>query len=211
MSKISELKSKLSEKVKPLKERFFPKKAQKAVSNGPLKRLLLAYSEGSTWDRVLVLAVCLFFIFGVYSLTKATTNLLKRDLLISKMFDKKRTDPASAIFTAMQKEADFKKSIGSTVSLNQIKINYNKDNGKSGFISISLWVKCDSPSTAERVENGYPLLHDAIISKIQTVNENEITTESGKKKIQEQMLLAMNSVLTRGKIERVYFHNMVFE
>lgn len=221
MSKFAEIKQKLTEKIAPLREKLFGKKAEgeegadaaakPKSSNGPVAKIRAAYKEGSTGDRVIVLLVVATFIFGVFSFYKAANNLLGRKTLMESMFAHDKENTFNKMEEVLKREADTKKEIGSTVSLNKIKINYNRVNGTRGFISISIWVKCDSPQTAELVEEEYPKFHSAIIERIQSVDESKITTEAGKKAIQNEMLIAMNSALHHGKIEKIFFHNMVAE
>ncbi len=61
------------------------------------------------------------------------------------------------------------------------------------------------------VEEKYPKFQSAIIEKIQLIEEAKITTEEGKKVIQNEMRLAMNAILSRGKVEKIFFHNMIME
>lgn len=215
MSKLTEIKQKISEKLTPIREKLFKKSGGDAEGKpgraNPFYQLKATYTNGNTEDRVIVLLIVVALIFGVFSFYKVGMSLVSRKELIDALLTKDRDESFNKMEAYLRREAETRKAIGSTVSLNQIKINYTKDSGDTGFISLSIWVRCDDPKTAKIVEYEYPRFQDAIISSIQNVREAEITSERGKKAIQKKMLLALNSALHTGKVEEIYFHNMVYE
>ncbi len=166
--------------------------------------------------RRIALFAMLAFIFGAYNFYKAGAGFLSRKHLLSSIFtrtENKAQDTGAEGTKIHRKIAriDSAADIGSTANLHEIKINYKKRGGGNGFISISLWAKCDSLETAIFVEEKYPKFQSAIIEKIQLIEEAKITTEEGKKVIQNEMRLAMNAILPRGKVEKIFFHNMIME
>jgi flagellar basal body-associated protein FliL len=112
----------------------------------------------------------------------------------------------------LKRQAEMKFEAASITSLYRIRMNTTLDNGKAAFVEISLYVRCDSPRTAKVVEEIYPKLHDAILTKVQLVQESDVTTEAGKERLKAIMIEAMNSVMPApGKILDVFFTNLIFE
>lgn len=214
MSKVGEIKTKIQAALAPLLAKLGIKKSDAADSSASRPstppKIIQVYREGSTGTRLLLWILLLLFSVSVYSAVNAIYLLKKRAGSISAAM-KRGTEKYDKMENFLKEQAETKHDIASTVSLDKIRVNSVSPDGRKGFISVTIWVKCDSPKTAKYVENAYAKFHDAIVTKIQEIPESEVTTEPGKQKLQRQMLEAMNSVLSEGKIHEIYFYNLIFD
>lgn len=221
MSKIQELKAKLTEKVAALKSKLFKAKGgtapaaatpapATASSEGMFTKIGKAWREGSTGTRMLLIVMLFTTTVCVYAVTRLGLRMVERRHAFQNLFHR-GTERYDKMEDFLKKQTEMRQDTLSVVSIDKVRINAILDNGKPGFLAISIWVKCDSPRTARYVEEIYPKLHDAIIAKVQTVKEGEITSDEGKDRLKATMLNAMNSVMGTGKITEVHFFNVIFE
>lgn len=215
MSKIADIKAKVQTLLFPLRKKLGWNNSEPSSNStsrpaGIIGKTIAVYKSGSTGTRLLLWVLLLFATVTVYSSLQVLRLLRERSHELQEVLTQ-HTPEFNKLEAMLKEKSEVKHDIASTVSLDKIRINSVGADGAKGFISISLWVKCDSPKTAKIVESTYPKFHDAIVTQIQEIQEAEITTEVGKKRLQEEMLQAMNSVLSGGKILEVFFYNFVFD
>ena len=211
MSKIQELKAKLGEKIAALRAKVFKTPVAKAEPRpGAVRKTVAAWKAGSTGTRLLLIVMFLTLTVAVYSFVRLGIRIVERKEAFRSLFQK-GSERFDKMEDFLKHQAEMKHDIASMVSIDRIRMNATLDNGQPAFFSVSIWVKCDSPKTARYVEEIFPKLHDAIISRHQLVQEHEVATEAGKEKLKISMLEAMNSVMQAGKILEVHFFNLIFE
>lgn len=210
MGKVGDLISKFKAKIAAIQQRLSPGKPASEKSLGPIGKFIRAFKNGSTGERLLLCLLLLFVtttIFGAAQFALLLGN--RREALKSLMT--KGTERYDTMQSFLKAQTDTRHDIASTVSIDKIRINSEDRAGNPGFMSVSIWVKCDSPKTAKIVEEIYPKLHDAIVSEMQVIREAEITDEAGKSALQERMKTAMNKALPTGSIRELFFYNLVFD
>ena len=214
MGKIAELKAKLSEKLALLRGKLGKNDANAPEnpysSPSALQKTRKTWREGGPGTRILLILMLLTVTVGIYSLVQLSLKLLARRAALQALMHK-GTEKYDKMEEFLKRQAEMKFDAASITSIDRVRINSKLDNGKSAYLEIGLFVRCDSPRTAKIVEEIYPKLHDAIITKIQLIEESEITSEEGKDRLKTTMLEAMNAAMPQGKILEVFFSNMIFE
>ena len=215
MSKLSDLKDKLkgifsrfSSKSKKTEDEKEETK-EEIPPSGPIGLLSASYREGSTATRFQIVIILALICSGSYWMYQSSMLFIKHKSLFTENHTKNHG--FDRMTEMIKRESQNRRDINRTVSIDKIKFNARRKDGTLGFISISMWVVCDTPKTAMNVEYIYPKLHDALIIHIQEIKESEVTSDDGKIDLQKRMIVAMNTAMDYGKIEKVFFYDMVFE
>lgn len=172
-----------------------------------LPSIVETYKSGDTRTRMQVLLVVALFAGFIYGSTQFVSLLLTHDIFSSG--EKKVDEDHQRVAEYLKQKVKDRESKQSMVSLGKMKLNAPRRTGEKGFLQVNLFVVCDTPETASFVETNYPLLLDALSTKLVGLQYERLITTEGKENLKRRMLTIMNRALDKGEIREVYFQNIV--
>jgi hypothetical protein len=222
MSKLDAIKNKLAairekalEKVDKIAfiKKWLEKKAPSPSPNAPEKKkapeahsLGEIYRQGGTGTRLQVLLV---FTFGLAA-------LIATGLAIKKMASRFRSSVEhEKIKKDYAKEfEDFSKRVqtnASVISIGSLTINAYVGEGKSSLMSLDLWARMSDPQAADFAQKNDLILHDKALDALNDLflEKVNLLSEQGKVTARNRIIEKINRVLPKGKVEEVFFHNLV--
>jgi len=115
-------------------------------------------------------------------------------------------------FTSTQQEdqkQEEKKEFGPTYTLGDFTVNLS-DSGGYQFIKASIVVEVSDEKVIEELEKRSPQLRDVLISNMREASVNEIE-EPGAKTLKKNIKNELNTVLSEGQVENVWFTQLVIQ
>ena len=217
MQKLKDLLEKLKIALNTAKQKipFLKKKADAATANTnaikPQKKdgtLAKIYRSGNYKMRVGVILVIIFGIVFLISSTHLGIQIFQRIKKTAGKTDLQK-DYANQFEGLAVKAAESASIIGlGKVIGESYRLGANK-----GYVSLEVWVKCDSPKTATYADSIEARLHDKMVDILKTLAQEEVNllTDEGKSIAKQNFLKALNHELEIGKILEIYFHNMIMQ
>ena len=114
-------------------------------------------------------------------------------------------------FTSTQQEEQQqeKKEFGPTYTLGEFTVNLS-DSGGYQFIKASIVVEVSDEKVIEELEKRSPQLRDVLISNMREASVDEIE-EPGARTLKTNIKNELNTVLSEGQIENVWFTQLVIQ
>ncbi len=205
--KIGALKAQLGEKLGRfgLGKKGAPASAPASGQAPPSNSLGEIYRKGSTGTRLQVLLMVLFAIVAIASTGIAVKKFMKR-------FQK------AADQSALKKEyADSFGEINrrvienaSVLSLGKFTVNAFVE-GKSTHLSMDVWVRTDGAPAADFVQKWDTALYDKVVEALNELYHDKVNllSEEGKQIGKTKVIAKLNEGMQVGKIEDIYFYNLV--
>ncbi|MDR2151930.1 MAG: flagellar basal body-associated FliL family protein [Helicobacteraceae bacterium] len=100
--------------------------------------------------------------------------------------------------------------LGPMVDLDQFIVNLLSADGRR-YLKTSVSLELTHKNAGAEVENKMPLIRDAIIRQLSSKRFDEISTESGKERLREEIKNNVNRYLIDGQIKSVYFTSFVIQ
>ncbi|MAV91232.1 MAG: flagellar protein FliL [Bdellovibrionaceae bacterium] len=110
---------------------------------------------------------------------------------------------------ALEEEASAKDFIGQLVPLETFLVNLSGSRGRK-LVKINMELEMSSPEAQEEVEKIKPKIRDYIIIIVSSKSYGEISTKEGKDALREEIKNQVNLFLTKGRINKVYFTEFLF-
>ncbi|OGQ93176.1 MAG: hypothetical protein A2284_05520 [Deltaproteobacteria bacterium RIFOXYA12_FULL_61_11] len=125
-----------------------------------------------------------------------------------KQSETEATDKLKEAEQATEKDAAFAE-VGEMLKFDDFILNLNTP-GDSRYLKIGIHFELTEGLTAE-VEKKKPVLQDILVSIISSKSYDEIKDARGKELLKEELVTALNRVLTTGRIRRIYFTEFVVQ
>lgn len=218
MSKLQELKEKakankekfaqtLNEKLDKIAflKKFREPKAQKAPSPHSLNRI---FKEGGAHTR---LQVVLLYVFLIASLGSTAVVLVRVTQRMREAGSQRET--GSKISTGLEHFTEKVLMEATTLSLGKLTLNALVEGKREAHLSVDIWLRVSDPNTAAYVQNHEEIFVDRCNEAFQELYSAKVDllTADGKEKAKDSLKAAMNKVLKSGKVEEVFFHNLVMQ
>jgi flagellar FliL protein len=100
--------------------------------------------------------------------------------------------------------------IGPIFSLDTFIINL-ADPGGTRYLRVTMDLEIDGKPVEEELAKRLPQVRDAILMIVPSKRFADISTAEGKTQLREELIGALNKVLTSGKILRIYFKEFVIQ
>jgi len=110
---------------------------------------------------------------------------------------------------ALEEESKTKDFIGQLVPLETFLVNLSGSRGRK-LVKINMELEMSSPEAQEEVEKIKPKIRDYIIIIVSSKSYAEISTKEGKDSLREEIKNQVNLFLTKGRINKVYFTEFLF-
>ncbi len=98
--------------------------------------------------------------------------------------------------------------VGKTVPMEMILVNLAGSRGQS-IAKVSLEFEVDNEAVIKEIEKRKPQIRDVLITLLSSKSLNEISTIEGKDSLREEIRDTVNRFLTKGKIKRVLFTDLM--
>lgn len=92
----------------------------------------------------------------------------------------------------------------------EITANLTNNSGRS-YIKINIYLGYDSKKLGTELTDKTTQIQDAMIDILRSKKASDISSEQGVEKMKSEIITRTNSVLTTGKITKVYFSEMLIQ
>jgi flagellar basal body-associated protein FliL len=99
------------------------------------------------------------------------------------------------------------------VSLGQFTTNAFGGPSGEGMVNMDVWLRVSDPAAAAYVEQNSARLNDVTMDALNAAYHRRVNflSEEGKEAVKQEILTALNKTMSRGKVEDVFFHNLVVQ
>lgn len=101
-------------------------------------------------------------------------------------------------------------SIGPLYSLDTMIVNLS-DHGGKRYLRVTMALELSDPDAVGTIESRLPQVRDAILTILPTKTYDEISTTDGKIALRSQVMEKVNSLITKGRVENIYFTEFVVQ
>jgi len=115
--------------------------------------------------------------------------------------------------TKAQKPADHKQVNdlpGPIFNLETFIVNLLDDSGRR-YLKTNIKLELSKKSVKEEITQKMPLIQDDIIALLSNKSYEDIADISGKLRLRMQIIKRLNNILTKGKIQKVYFTDFIIQ
>ena len=110
-----------------------------------------------------------------------------------------------------QAEAQNKGSqVGPMVNIDSFIVNI-LDNDESRYLKAAITIEVNSDQAAQEITQRMPQIKDAILLLIGNKSFNELNDLQGKLQLRAELINKINSILTTGKVKRIFFTDFVVQ
>ncbi|NOY13706.1 MAG: flagellar basal body protein FliL [Deltaproteobacteria bacterium] len=120
--------------------------------------------------------------------------------------EKKKISPEEEQ-AALEKQA---KQIGPMVSIDPFIVNIIDDD-QSRYLKAAITMEVNTPEAAMELGERMPQIKDAVLLLVGNKTFNELQDMQGKIQLRAELINRINSILTKGKVKRIYFTDFVVQ
>lgn len=217
MSKLDELKTKVATVRTQLAEKTdkipllkaWKASREEAAKRGPDPLSVgQIYRTGGVGTRLQVILVFVFAAGAVYFTYRAGHKILSglRSSHANEELKKEVSHGLEEIQHHAQEEAK-------VVSLGQFTTNAFAGKTGEGMVNLDLWLRVSDPTAAAFVEQNSTRLNDVAMEVLNSAYHRQVNflDEAGKETVKQDILTALNKEIPKGKVEEVFFHNLVVQ
>ncbi|MGZ3695232.1 MAG: flagellar basal body-associated FliL family protein [Bdellovibrionota bacterium] len=214
--KLAALKQKLTEKLEkvPFLKKLLSPGPVESTSAAPAAPAATVYNKtslGQIYSGGGILTRLQVFFFYLFLVATLVSGAYVGKRVFKRMRETEQEKVVAEVSTGL---GDIKRRMeenASVLSLGKFTVNSFIDENRQTAMSIDIWLKVSSVETANFVQNHEAVLHDKMMDAmselfIQKVN---LLTETGKVAAKKKITDSLNSAIPKGKVEEVFFYNMV--
>ncbi|MDR3347456.1 MAG: flagellar basal body-associated FliL family protein [Helicobacteraceae bacterium] len=101
-------------------------------------------------------------------------------------------------------------SLGPVVELDQFVVNLLSNDGRR-FLKTKMSFELTHKNAVQEFENKKPLIRDQILQQLSSKRFDEISTESGKVRLREDLRNNINRYLIDGQVKQIFFTDFVIQ
>ena len=214
MAKLDALKAKLQplreklEKIPVLKKFFAPSTPSAPPPPASPHSLGEIYKGGGVLTRLQVLFIFVFLLIAVASLGVAVKKFIGR-LKSSDEHEKLAADYSHEI-DAVKKRMEEKANL---ISLGQFAISAYVGEGKTAAMGLDIWIKVSDVQSANYADSHDVVLRDKAMDALNEiyVQKVDLLSEQGKNIGKQKLRDSLSRALPAGKVEEVFFYNMIVQ
>jgi flagellar FliL protein len=115
-------------------------------------------------------------------------------------------DPAAEEIPVEEEE----NSIGPLYSLDTMIVNLS-DRGGKRYLRVTMALELSDPEALTTVEGRLPQIRDAILMILPTKKYDDVSTTEGKIALRKEVMEKMNALMTKGRVNNIYFTEFVVQ
>ena len=100
--------------------------------------------------------------------------------------------------------------IGPLYSLDTMIVNLAGQGGKR-YLRVTMSLELSDPDAITSIESRLPQVRDAILMILPTKTYDEVSTTEGKVALRNQLMTTINSLMTKGQVNNIYFTEFVVQ
>lgn len=100
--------------------------------------------------------------------------------------------------------------IGPLYSLDTMIVNLAGHGGKR-YLRVTMSLELSDPDAITSIESRLPQVRDAILMILPTKTYDEVSTTEGKVALRNQLMTTINSLMTKGQVNNIYFTEFVVQ
>jgi len=113
-------------------------------------------------------------------------------------------------FMGERKTAAVQPAVGTFWPMDPFIVNLIDNNGER-FLKVILQLEVNDPTAVSELEAFKPKLRDNILDLLSVKSYKELIDLGGKQRLRDEIVMRLNSFLTRGKVVKVYFTEFVIQ
>jgi len=100
--------------------------------------------------------------------------------------------------------------IGPLYTLDTMIVNL-ADHGGKRYLRVTMALELSDIEAEATIEGRLPQIRDAVLMILPTKNYNDISTTEGKIALRDELMEKINSLMTKGKVNNIYFTEFVIQ
>jgi flagellar FliL protein len=100
--------------------------------------------------------------------------------------------------------------IGPLYTLDTMIVNL-ADHGGKRYLRVTMALELSDPEAATTIESRLPQVRDAILMILPTKTYDEVSTTEGKIALRSEVMEKINSLMTKGRVNNIYFTEFVVQ
>jgi flagellar FliL protein len=85
------------------------------------------------------------------------------------------------------------------------------DHGGKRYLRVTMALELSDPEAATTIESRLPQVRDAILMILPTKTYDEVSTTEGKIALRSEVMEKINSLMTKGRVNNIYFTEFVVQ
>lgn len=85
------------------------------------------------------------------------------------------------------------------------------DNGGERYLKAVIQLEVSQPATVTELEQLRPKLRDSVLDLLSAKSYQDLMDTAGKQRLREEIITRLNSFLTSGRVDRIYFTDLVVQ
>ncbi|BBO79802.1 hypothetical protein DSCO28_03680 [Desulfosarcina ovata subsp. sediminis] len=100
--------------------------------------------------------------------------------------------------------------IGPLYALDTMIVNL-ADHGGKRYLRVTMALELSDPDAVSSIENRLPQVRDAILMILPTKNYADVSSTEGKIALRNELMTTINSLMTKGQVNNIYFTEFVVQ
>ncbi len=116
-------------------------------------------------------------------------------------------DPSKVAEMSVEEEENV---IGPLYPLDTMIVNLSDDGGKR-YLRVTMALELSDPESVDTIESRLPQIRDAVLMILPTKTYNDVSTTDGKIVLRNQIMEKINTLMTKGRVNNIYFTEFVVQ
>ena len=116
-------------------------------------------------------------------------------------------DPSKVAEMSVEEEENV---IGPLYPLDTMIVNLSDDGGKR-YLRVTMALELSDPESVDTIESRLPQIRDAVLMILPTKTYDDVSTTDGKIALRNQIMEKINTLMTKGRVNNMYFTEFVVQ
>ena len=116
-------------------------------------------------------------------------------------------DPSKVAEMPVEEEEN---AIGPLYALDTMIVNLS-DHGGKRYLRVTMALELSDPESVATVESRLPQIRDAVLMILPTKTYDDVSTTDGKIALRNQVMEKINDLMTKGRVNNIYFTEFVVQ
>jgi flagellar protein FliL len=116
-------------------------------------------------------------------------------------------DPSKVAEMSVEEEENV---IGPLYPLDTMIVNLSDDGGKR-YLRVTMALELSDPESVDTIESRLPQIRDAVLMILPTKTYDDVSTTDGKIALRNQIMEKINTLMTKGRVNNIYFTEFVVQ
>ena len=116
-------------------------------------------------------------------------------------------DPSKVAEMPVEEEEN---AIGPLYTLDTMIVNLS-DHGGKRYLRVTMALELSDPEAVATIESRLPQIRDAVLMILPTKTYDDVSTTDGKIALRNQVMEKINALMTKGRVNNIYFTEFVVQ